>query len=241
MSCELYKSEMYACRPGDNLPDSKPLLDHLASCPECAQWFADLSASDERIRQAFSEVPESPSLGAKIFEGLGYERLKKTPRRATWRNWFLLPIAASLLLGVTLGLGPWLQEARLGRQVATLLTHPPSAEINSTDQKQLLAWSAGALSGNAGLPPELCRVEFRAASSLQVASHNAVLLKMKDEQRASMLIIDARLTAEHTIKSFHETAGSDSRWSDGRRTYVLLFQGSEQDMHAYMTRMGIVT
>jgi hypothetical protein len=241
MSCELYRSEMYAWRPGDDVPGSKPLLDHLATCPECAQWFALFSASDERIRQAFSEVPERPSLEAKIFEGLAYERLPKAPRKATWRNWFLLPIAASLLLGVTLGLGPWLQEALLSRQVAALLTHPPSAEINSTDQKQLLAWSAGALSGNAGLPPELSRVEFRAASSLKVASHKAVLLKMENEQRASLLIIDARLTAENTIKSFHETAGSDSRWSDGRRTYVLLFQGSEQDMHAYMTRMGIVT
>ena len=241
MSCELYKSEMYAWGPGDNLPDSKPLLDHLATCPECAQWFANFSATDERIRQAFSEVPESPSLEAKIFAGLAYERLQKAPRKASWRNWFLLPIAASLLLGVTLGLGPWLQEARLSRQVATLLSQPPSAEINSTDQKQLLAWSAGALSGNAGLPPELNRVEFRAASSLNVASHKAVLLKMKNEDRASLLIIDARLTAENTIKSFHETAGSDSRWSDGRRTYVLLLQGSEQDMHAYMTQMGIVT
>jgi hypothetical protein len=241
MSCELYKSEMYAWRPSDDVPDSKPLLDHLATCPECAQWFAHLSASDERIRQAFSEVPESPSLEAKIFEGLAYERLRKAPRKATWRNWFLLPLAASLLFGVTLGLGPWLQEARLSRQVTTLLTHPPSAEINSSDQKQLLAWSAGARSGNAGLPPELSRVEFGAASSLKVASHKAVLLKMKNEERASLLIIDARLTAENTIKSFHETAGSDSRWSDGRRTYVLLFQGSERDMHAYMTRMGIVT
>jgi hypothetical protein len=241
MSCELCKLEMYAWRPGDNLPDSKPLLDHLATCPECAQWFANFSASDERIRQAFSEVPESPSLEAKIFAGLAYERLQKAPRKSNWRYWFLLPIAASLLVAVTLGLGPWLQEARLSRQVASLLSQPPSAEINSTDQKQLLAWSAGALSGNAGLPPELSRVEFRAASSLKVASHKAVLLKMKNEQRASLLIIDARLTAENTIKSFHETAGSDSRWSDGRRTYVLLFHGSEQDMHAYMSRMGIVT
>src|SRR6201987_816722 len=241
MSCEFYKSEMYAGRPGNNPPNPKPLLDHLATCPECAQWFAHFSASDERIRQAFSEVPESPSLEAKIFDGLAYERLQKAPRKATWWNWFLLPVAASLLLGVTLGLGPWLQEARLSRQVATLLTHPPSAEINSTDQKQLLAWSAGALSGDAGLPPELSKGEFGAASSLKVASHKAVLLKMKNEERASLLIIDARRTAENAIKSFHETTGSDSRWSDGRRTYVLLFQGSEQDMRAYMSRMGIIT
>jgi len=241
MSCEFYRSEMYAWRPGENLPDSKPLLDHLATCPECAQWFANFSASDERIRQTFSEVPESPSLEAKIFAGLDYERLQKAPRKSTWRNWFLLPIAASLLVGIALGFGPWLQEARLSQQVATLLSQPPAAEINSTDQKRLLAWSADALSGDAGLPPELSKVEFRAASSLKVASHKAVLLKMKNEQRASLLIIDARLTAENTIHSFHETAGSDSRWSDGRRTYVLLFQGNEQDMRAYMAQMGIVT
>jgi len=208
MSCEFCKSEMHAWRPGDNLPDSKPLLDHLATCPECAQWFAKFSASDERIRQTFLEVPESPSLEAKIFAGLDYERLQKATRKSTWRNWFLLPIAAALLVGVTLRLGPWLQEVRLSRQVATLLSQPPSEEINS---------------------------------SLEVASHKAVLLKMKNEQRASLLIIDARLTAENTIKSFHETAGSDSRWSGGQRTYVLLFQGSEQDMQAYMTRMSIVT
>jgi hypothetical protein len=241
MSCELYKLEMHALRPGDDLPDSKPLLDHLATCPECAQWFANFSACDERIRQPFLEVPERPSLEAKIFASLAYERLQNAPRKSRWKNWFLLPIAASLLVGVTLGLGPWLQEVRLSRQVATLLSQPPSEEINSTDQKQLLAWSAGALSGDVGLPSELSRLEFRAASSLNVASHKAVLLKMKNEQRASLLIIDARLTADNKIKSFHETAGSDSRWSDGRRTYVLLFQGSEQDMHAYMTRMGIVT
>src|ERR1700742_2764282 len=241
MSCEFYEAEMYGWRPGDDLPESKPLLDHLATCPACAQWFAHFSASDERIRQTFFEVPESPSLEAKIFAGLDDARLQNAPRRSAWRNWFLLPVAASLLLGVTLELGPWLQEARLSRQVAALLSQPPSAEINSSDQTQILAWSAGALSGDAALPPELSRIEFRGASSLKVSSHKAVLLKMKNEQRASLLIIDARLTAENTIQSFHETAGSDSRWSDGRRTYVLLFQGSERDMHAYMTRMGIVT
>jgi hypothetical protein len=241
MSCAVYKSELYAWRPGDSLPDSKLLLGHLATCPECAQWFANLSARDERIRHTFLEVPESPALEANIFAGLEFERRAKTPRKSILRKRFLLPLAASLLVGVTLGLGPWLQEARLSLQVATLLSKPPSAEINSTNQKQLLAWSAGALSGNAGLPPELSSLEFRAASSLTVANHKAVLLKMKDEQRASLLVIDARLTAQNTIKSFHETAGSDSRWSDGRRTYVLLFQGNEQDMHAYMIRMGIVT
>ena len=192
MSCEFCKSEMYAWRPGDNLADSKPLLDHLATCPECAQWFANFSAGDERIRQTFLEVPESPSLEARIFAGLDYERLQKAPRKSTWRNWFLLPIAASLLLGVTLGFGPWLQEVRLSRQVATLLSQPPSAEINSTDQKQLLAWSADASVGKCGAASraEQSRVSRRKlAQGRQPQSCPA-----QDEGRATCQPADYRCT-----------------------------------------------
>jgi hypothetical protein len=39
----------------------------------------------------------------------------------------------------------------------------------------------------------------------------------------------------------HETSGSASLWSDGRRTNVLLFNGSDREMRAYMTKMGIDT
>jgi hypothetical protein len=29
-------------------------------------------------------------------------------------------------------------------------------------------------------------------------------------------------------------------WSDGRRSYVLLFNGTDQELHVYMTKMGII-
>jgi uncharacterized membrane protein len=29
-------------------------------------------------------------------------------------------------------------------------------------------------------------------------------------------------------------------WSDGRHSYVLLFNGTDQELHAYMTKMGII-
>jgi hypothetical protein len=38
----------------------------------------------------------------------------------------------------------------------------------------------------------------------------------------------------------HEGLGSASPWSDGRRSYVLLFNGTNQELHAYMTKMGII-
>jgi hypothetical protein len=38
-----------------------------------------------------------------------------------------------------------------------------------------------------------------------------------------------------------ETSGSASLWSDGRRTYVLPFNGNDREMRAYTAKMGIET
>jgi hypothetical protein len=64
---------------------------------------------------------------------------------------------------------------------------------------------------------------------------------MKNEQRATLLIVDARLTQQNGFHPMDETSGSASLWSDGRRTYVLLFNGSDREMRAYMAKMGIDT
>jgi hypothetical protein len=194
MSCELYKLEMHALRPGDDLPDSKPLLDHLATCPECAQWFANFSACDERIRQPFLEVPERPSLEAKIFASLAYERLQNAPRKSRWKNWFLLPIAASLLVGVTLGLGPWLQEVRLSRQVATLLSQPPSAQMGQTlavlEVPALDAEVTGAQAGITQTQQNIERLQNEVAredANYAATQANCVRLKKASDQRPGLV------------------------------------------------------
>jgi hypothetical protein len=64
---------------------------------------------------------------------------------------------------------------------------------------------------------------------------------MKNEQHASLLIVDACLTQPNGFHSMRETSGSASLWSDGRRTYALLFNGSDRGMRAYMAKMGIDT
>ncbi len=239
MNCELYQSEMYAWRPGCEVSDFKQLFGHLAACPACARRFAQLSELDQAVRQTFREVPEAPTLERRILSGLAHERLQAPRPQPPWKRWALFPIAAMLLLTLWLGVIPYAREAQLGRQITTLLRHPPAAGINSTDQSQLMAWSAVTLHGFTGLPPELRKVTFRSASALEVGRHQAVLLGMKNEQRASLLIVDGVLTHDRALRSFHGTEGSNSRWSDGRKTYVLLFKGDEQEMLAYMQQMGI--
>jgi len=151
----------------------------------------------------------------------------------------LAPVLASLLVVLFVWVTPQLQRAKLNREIATLLSKPPTLQINTTDRKQLLEWSAKQLEGSPTLPSDLEKVEFRGGAVVSVEAHKAVLLKMKNEQRASLVIVDARLTQDNRFHSMQEGSGSASLWSDGGRSYVLLFNGSEQELHAYMTRMGI--
>ncbi len=239
MNCEFYKSEMYSWRPGSDAASFQPLFDHLAGCSDCAQLFERLTASDQRIQRTIQKIPESPSLESRILAGLAHQRAETKVHRSSWRSWMLLPLAASVLLVVMLGVRPRLEDARLAREVAVLLSQPPALQIDSASRQQILEWSAGILSGPSRLPPELNRIEFRGAAAVKVDDHKAVFLKMKNEQRASLLVVDARLTQEGRFKSINEKSGSARLWSDGRRTYVLLYEGTAQEMHAYMVQMGI--
>jgi hypothetical protein len=240
MNCDLYRSEMYAWRTGSDEKGFQPLFDHLDSCAECARFFEQLTASDEHIRRTFQGYPQSPYLESRILSGLAHQRAQAAARRTGWRWWMLASALVSLLVVLFVWVAPRFEQARLNREMAILLTKPPALEINSTDRKQLLEWSASQLEGPPALPAELDKVEFRGAAAIRVAAHKAVLLKMKNEQRASLVIVDAPLTQDNRFHTMQEGSGSSSLWSDGRRSYVLLFNGTDQELHAYMTKMGII-
>jgi hypothetical protein len=239
MSCELYKSEMYAWRAGSDAASFQPLFDHLAICPVCARLFEQVTASDQALQRTFRGFPESPDLEDRIFAGLAHQRAQRAARRPIWKSWIFVPVFASLLIVFLWGIRPLLLQARLNSEVAALLSTPPALQIDSTDRHRLLEWSSATLEGPPTLPLELSKEEFRGAAVVTLVNHKAVLLKMKNEQRASLLIVDARLTQQNGFHTKHEKSGSASLWSDGRRTYVLLFDGNDQEMRAYMTKMGI--
>jgi hypothetical protein len=239
MGCELYKSEIYAWRPGSDATSFQPLFDHLACCLECARLFEELAASDRSLQRVFQTFPESSYLENRILTGLAHQRAQKATHKLIWKYWMFVPVFASLLLVFLWGITPQLQQARLNREVATLLSKPPALQINSADRNQLLVWSAARLNGSSTLPTELSKLEFGGAAAVTIANHKAVFLKMKNEQRASLLIVDAPLTQQSGFHPMHENSGSASLWSDGRRTYVPLFNGSDQEMQTYMAKMGI--
>ena len=241
MNCELCRSEMYSWRPDSRVESFQSLFDHLDSCAECAREFAQLTSKDDALRRTFLKVPESPLLESRILTGLAHQRTQLQLHRTLWRSWFLIPIAASILVIITLGYSPIRQEQLVRKDLVAILSEPPALQIISSDRNELLRWSKGVLLGADVLPAQLNKVEFRGASAVSVADHKAVFLKMKNEQRASLLIVDARLTKQTGIKSMPEKTGSAALWSDQKKTYVLLFDGNLQEMHAYMEKMGIST
>jgi hypothetical protein len=241
MNCELCRAEMYSWRPDSEVESFQLLFDHLDKCSECARLFDRLVAKDEAVRRTFEKVPESPLLESRILAGLAHQRSQREGRRTFWRSWFLVPLAASILLIGTVSYSPIRQEQLLGRDLSALLSKPPALQIISSDRSELLRWSTAVLPGADVLPAQLDRVEFGGASAVSVADHKAVFLRMKNEQRASLLIVDARLTNHTGIKSMYEKTGSAALWSDEKKSYVLLFDGNMEEMRAYMEKMGIST
>ena len=143
MSCELYKSEMYAWRAGSDTASFQPLFHHLAICPECARLFEQMTASDKNLQRTFRGFPESPDLEARIFAGLAHQRAQGAARRSLWKSWVFIPVFACLLIVFLWGIRPQLQQARLNRDVAALLSTPPGLQIDSTDRDKLLEWKIG--------------------------------------------------------------------------------------------------
>jgi hypothetical protein len=241
MNCEFFRSEIYAWRPDQDTGDFEPLFRHLDSCAECARLFERIPSRDEQVGRTFGRLPEAPLLESRILAGLAHERAQLRRPKSRWKAWMLMPIAALALLVLTMPFLPVVQEYRLGHSAAVLLSSPPEPQIVSTDRAELMSWSDKVLPGTASLPQLLSRVQFRGATLVDVAHHKGVLLKMKNEDRASLLVFDHPVTPQSGFRSINEKAGSVALWSDPQRTYVLLFRGSVEDMHAYMSRMGITS
>jgi hypothetical protein len=93
-------------------------------CPECARLFEQVTASDESLHRTFRGFPESPDLEDRIFAGLAHQRAPGAARRPIWKSWIFVPVFASLLIVFLWGIRPQLQQARLNREVAALLSTP---------------------------------------------------------------------------------------------------------------------
>ncbi len=78
--------------------------EHLASCPDCAQWFSGQTLLEDALKRRMAETPPDPQLWPSVLADAGVA----TPR-ARSKNFgpvlLLAAVAAILLIAVTVGLG----------------------------------------------------------------------------------------------------------------------------------------
>jgi hypothetical protein len=240
MTCETFSTEMYALRMGDDTPLSREFSDHLQSCAACSQKLAGMIAQDVAIRRTIRSVEPSAELEQSILSGLAADRAAhaSTAHRGRWPRWMLVPVTAVLAIVALFVHVQWHARTVI-EQAATLLRSSPSLGVESGDRNQILRWTAKVEPGTDSLPDRLARLQFRGASAVKVDDRAAVLLRMENEPRASLLIVDAPFLGSRQIASRTADAGSLAYWTERRKTYVLLFRGNLQELQGYMQAMGI--
>jgi hypothetical protein len=243
MICEVFLTEMYSQRPGGDMP-SQEFADHLRSCASCSQKFAHMIQKDVAIRHTIQSMEPPAALESTILSGLAMDRkgFKSERHRHSngWWRWLLVPVAATLVFAIFMVHARWQSHAVL-EQAANLLHSAPALQFEDGDRKQILRWASQMEPGTATLPERLARVQFRGASALRINRRTAVLLRMKHEPRASLLIVDQPLPGAGQIASRSVNAGSLAYWTEQKKTYVLLFDGSLPELQTYMRAMGIST
>lgn len=243
MTCELFQTEMYKQRPGESLPSGREFQEHLQTCPACAREYASMVERDAVIRQTIQRIQAPASLEGMVRSGLSVERAASRTTRRGWPRWLgglLIPIAAMLLIVVTLVVrGEW-RSHQVAQVAARLLRQTPALQFESDQRDAILAWSGQRLPASETLPKRLARVQFRGASTVQQGTHSAVLLRMKHEPRASLLILGDSMAHEGRIALQSASDGSFASWSEGKKTYVVLFHGNTTELKTYMESMGIM-
>lgn len=243
MTCEFFLTQMYAQRPGSDTPLPQEFADHLRTCASCSREFARMVEQDASIRQTMHSVSVPSTLEASILAGLALERTSSAvptnSRTRGWRRWLWVPAAVAALVMVSVfAYARWQSQSAL-QQVAGMLHVAPTLSMEGEDREQILRWSEQVEPGASSLPSRLDRVQFLGAAAVQVNHHSAVLLRMKHEPRASLLVLDHPLLGTDHIKSRSAGDGSLAYWSEQKKSYVLLFQGNQAELQSYMQRMGI--
>jgi Protein of unknown function (DUF3379) len=122
---------------------SPELADHLAGCPECAQFQHEMVALDGNIRRALEQGPVSPAQpGAAPATVTPITNAPAAPRPRRTRAWSGWALAASVAVISVLAVWALRPNASLAHDVITHVEHesdswssneqPPATEVNET-------------------------------------------------------------------------------------------------------------
>ncbi|GAC1513107.1 MAG: hypothetical protein NVS1B11_24670 [Terriglobales bacterium] len=123
----------------------------------------------------------------------------------------------------------------------SLVRQGPPLDLADTERSRLLEWASGQPRKPLNLGPELDHVQFRGVARVTLMGRPATMLPMKNEHRASLIVVSSRTTPVrlHRLEVFSLAQDSVAVWSDGAQTYALVFAGDQGQLKSYMQRMEI--
>jgi predicted anti-sigma-YlaC factor YlaD len=174
----------------DGAPDSafhNDFDDHVRSCPECSGLMSDLDLiASEAPRLAANEEPgphvwaqiaaqlraegviRESSAGVSDFEAVSARpRLVRRSRPTRWSAWWLVPIAAALIVA-----GSYVVNHKAAPQLARVQVPAPSAATGASDTSATLPSSTTASSATptTSVPAPASQLKAQAPSDNEVAS-----------------------------------------------------------------------
>ncbi|MHB8735407.1 MAG: hypothetical protein ACYC6M_08920 [Terriglobales bacterium] len=250
MNCAKYQFEMHSYSDRDERdPGFAGMLAHVNACATCGLLFLQMRERDRGIATTMRAVMPPPGLEQRILTGWQHTRLgpERRVRRFPFSAWQL--VAAMMVLAGVIGWKVYWQRtqaptpASVARAAVALTGERGRLQYETPDRASILAWAGNQTGTRLQLAPNLDRVQFRGAKRVQIAQHRAVLLAMRYERRAALVVLPGFTVAVPSLgpQLFNWNHTSAAVWSDAHQTYALIFAGSQDDLNQYMHRMGIVS
>jgi hypothetical protein len=200
------------CVPGE-------LAEHLASCPECAQFQRETLALDNNIRRALEQGPLTTALPAASVIPIGQARGSRRQKRATaWSGWALAASVALVSILVVWALRP---SDTLAREI---VAHVESESISWTGREAVTAADIEDALSRARIALDMSSDRVMYAHSCWFRGHLVPHLVVHMPQGPITVIVLPYDTVKHQT-SFHEDGMTGVITPAPRGSIAVLAQG----------------
>ena len=208
---------------GDPHTVSPELAEHLAGCPECAQFQREMTVLDDNIRRALEKAPlrapseMSPATVTPITNAPAAQRRK---RAKTWSGWALAAGVAAISMIAVWTLRP---NESLAHDVVTHIQYESNSwssneQVTAADVKEALARAGVALDMDSG------KVMY--AHSCMFRGHVVPHLVVSTPQGPVTVMVLRHESVKHRM-SFHEDGMSGVITPAPHGSLAVIMQGNE--------------
>ena len=219
-------------------------LQHAASDPELARWFAEEQEFDQAFAAKLQETPIPPDLRARVLAAA----TRRSENQWVWIGRAILAAAAIVLLALLLNPvrqpGHILDQFR-GEMISFVKLTPP-LEVETADLDRIqdfLRRTQAPTPAEATIPPGLKALAPAGCRVLSFRGHKVTLIcfKREDGRVAHLFVVERaalpRLPGpSEAIVAAEEGEWITAAWQEGDKAYVVAAQGERTLIRRFLTR-----